>query len=355
MSRKILHVITTVELGGAEKQLLTVCTEQVLLGNLVKVVFLKGNPNLSPDFTEIGVETVDFSSETFLKQIFRLRKYVNIFAPTVIHGHLPRAELLCMLSRPKNGFCVTRHNAEKFWPQAPNLISKALSRLVIHQSLACIAISEAVRNFGHNSGEFPNSGKMKLIHYGIKCRRDISLRQSKELNFNLLCIARLEVQKDLPTLLRAVQVVKSTGFTVHLHILGEGSLGAELRRMCNKLEISQVVTFHGKVKDVENFYEKADLFVLPSLYEGFGLVYLEALANGLPVATSRNSAAVEIFGEDYVGLFNIGDYQELAGLIVQMSTGKVPAKLARQYEFILQNFSSEQMVSALEELYDSVF
>ena len=352
MSKKIVHIITTVELGGAEKQLLILCAEQVLLGNIVKVVFLKGNPSLAPDFAEIGVEAIDFSSEALINQIIRLRRFFKEFNPNVVHGHLPRAELLTMLSRPKNGFFVTRHNAEKFWPGAPNHISKALSRLVIRNSVSCIAISEAVLKFGKESGEFPNSAKVKLIHYGIKTKGTIIRRHSLNRQINLLCIARLEPQKDLPTLLRAVQLLKSRGLTVHLHILGEGSLRIFLEQLCGQLEVTPVVTFHGKVKDVDSFYAKADLFVLPSLYEGFGLVYLEALANGVPVITSRNFAALEIFGEKYVGLFNIGDFHELANLIARMILEGVPAKLADHYEIILENFSSEHMATALDNVYE---
>jgi glycosyltransferase involved in cell wall biosynthesis len=273
----------------------------------------------------------------------------------VVHGHLPRAELLCMLSRPKGGFCVSRHNAEKFWPDAPNLISRALSRLVVHESEACISISKAVLEFGLKSGELPNSDKVKLIHYGIKSNGTIIARKHGRQNLNLLCIARLEKQKDLQTLLYSIQVAKSKSPNVHLHILGEGSLRQDLQLLCEHLEIMPFVTFHGTVKNVDYFYDLADLFILPSLYEGFGLVYLEALANGLPVVTSRNSAALEIFGVDYIGLFDIGDYRELARLIVKMSNKNIQKKLLPEYRMILQRFNSQTMAKEINKVYELTF
>ena len=352
---KILHIITTIELGGAEKQLLTLCDEQTQLEHMVKVIFLKGLPSLAPDFADIGVETIDLSSETFLNQIIRIKHISREFAPNVIHGHLPRAELLCLFSNPKNGYCVTRHNAEKFWPGTPNIVSKTLSNLVIRNSKACVVISEAVRDFGKKSGEIPNSDKVKLVPYGIKSSRSPTRVESAGKVWNLLCISRLEFQKDLPTLLHSIQLIKARGFKVHLDILGEGSLEEDLKSLCNHLEIAPNVTFHGKIKDVELFYRRADLLVLPSLYEGFGLVYLESLMHGLPVVTSRNSAALEIFGQEYDGLFDIGNYHELSNVIVKMSDKIFTTKRARLYEHILQKYDSKQMAKALGEVYEFAF
>ena len=88
----MLHVITTIESGGAENQLLTIARYQVQKGNQVSVLFLKGEPTLLEAFEKNGVEVVsavaNFSALTQLCKLFQQIKKVQ---PGVVHAHLQDA------------------------------------------------------------------------------------------------------------------------------------------------------------------------------------------------------------------------------------------------------------------------
>ena len=213
MNYSILHVITTIDLGGAEKQLLTLSTCQRKAGFEVEVIFLKDKPTLLDSFLESGVKVdLDFAESGFCKQYFRLKKR-NVQENLVVHAHLPRAELLCALALKPKSFVVTRHNSEPFFPKGPKVLSKLLSRFVLRKSFASISISKAVEIYLKNSGEICSLETNSVIYYGL---RDTSI-SSKEIAENRVMaiqigtVSRLAPQKNLPLLLSALQELNSMG------------------------------------------------------------------------------------------------------------------------------------------------
>jgi len=66
----------------------------------------------------------------------------------------------------------------------------------------------------------------------------------------------------------------------------------EIARLAKKLGVEKSIVFAGFIQDddLKNYYQSADIFALPSLYEGFGIVYIDALANGVPVVTTTSAS-----------------------------------------------------------------
>jgi glycosyltransferase involved in cell wall biosynthesis len=115
----------------------------------------------------------------------------------------------------------------------------------------------------------------------------------------ILSVARQYPRKDTGTLLRAALRVRREIPELHLRIVGGGPDLETLRGLSHKLGLDRSVTFHGAVQDdreVRAAYQEAHLFALPSLQEGFGIVFLEAMASGLPVVATRAGAAPEVIG-----------------------------------------------------------
>ena len=132
MNYSILHVITTIDLGGAEKQLFTLATCQKEKGFDVEVVFLKDKPTLMQNFLKVGVKVdLGFAGLGFFRQVLKLKQRKSQ-ENLVVHAHLPRAELLCALSLKQESFIVTRHNSEAFFPNGSAKLSQLLSRFTVH-------------------------------------------------------------------------------------------------------------------------------------------------------------------------------------------------------------------------------
>lgn len=350
----VLHVITTIELGGAEKQLLTLCKSQLRQGLRVEVCFIKGKPELRSAFNEIGIVPFSLEGKTLIEKFLRFCELIRFLSPSVVHAHLPLAELFSVAAPHRFRFVVTRHNSEPFWPKGPRVISKFLSRIVLLRAKNCICISKSVMNFLQDSGEVTNVRKLSIVYYGFTHfsepfpipRRDFYP------TLKILCVARLEKQKDLPTLFRAISELLRRDVLVELTIIGMGSSKVSLDKLSRDLQINDVIRWIPKTEQVDSYYRSHNVFVLSSLYEGFGQVYLESLMNGLPVISSRNEAAVEIFGKTYPGFFEIGNSFELANKLEDFVKGKI-LNLTENYRDIIASFDVNKMSQAIMDIYET--
>jgi glycosyltransferase involved in cell wall biosynthesis len=97
-----------------------------------------------------------------------------------------------------------------------------------------------------------------------------------------------------------------------LYVVGEGYLQKDLIELSKSLGINGKVHWLGKTEYINEFLSKIDLFILPSKYEGFGLVLLEAMIAKKPIIAANNSAIPEVLGKTYEGLFSTGDIKALA-------------------------------------------
>ena len=361
MSPKIVHLITTIERGGAEKQLLTLVREQVKAGFDIEILYLKGNPELKNKFESAGATVNPMLAEiSFLRQISLLRKHLSCKG-NFVHAHLPRAELLAALSCHKNAFIFSRHNAESFWPGAPRFLSILLSRFVAIRAARGIAISDAVKKFVLSNLEITHKYPFDVVHYGFDTHRDRNGRRVNHFSasisksstqLNIGTIGRLVPQKDYPTLIKAFALAAKIEQNLELFVIGEGFLDSQLNDLSADLMIEDKIHFLGKTEFIEEFLEVIDVFVLTSNYEGFGLVLLEAMSANLPILVANNSAIPEVVGSDYPGLFNTGDFTMLSKMMIDLRSQSERKKLANIVSSRLPIFAPDIMVYKISDIYN---
>jgi glycosyltransferase involved in cell wall biosynthesis len=143
----------------------------------------------------------------------------------------------------------------------------------------------------------------------------------------LLFVGNLIARKGLHTVLNAL--ARQTSLKWHLHVAGSQEIdptySATMRHRANTLSLSKRITWHGRVSDdaLAGLFTAADLLVMPS-YEGFGIVFLEAMAYGLPVFAANVGAAAEIVEPGVNGyLIPIADDRTLAEQIALVQTNRV--------------------------------
>lgn len=357
MSISIIHVITTLDLGGAEKQLLILAAKQQEVGNDVKVIFLKDCPKLLNKFRASGLKVeTKFSNMTFLKQVLELRKE-RVAEKTVYHAHLPRAEFLCALALKSNTFVVTRHNSEPFFPKAPSFVSRILSKFVLRRAFASISISRAVTHYLMNSKELDNDSINEVVFYGLDNttvkNKKHPKSKSKSKIYNIGTVARLVPQKNVSLLINAVQILNKTHpAAFHLSILGTGPMKEELRLLAVKLGLADLVDFFPPRLDVATFYKSLDLFVLPSHYEGFGLVLLEAMSAGVAVIARDVTSIPEVLGKDHPGLLKTNNPHDLANKIFDFFRDEHYLKECLLYQSEqIKNFSIDKTEIAHRNIY----
>jgi glycosyltransferase involved in cell wall biosynthesis len=271
---------------------------------------------------------------------------------------LPRAELIGSIVKKKNLLILSKHNSEPFFPGAPRLISHFLARFVAKQASACIAISNAVRDYLIDNGETTQTLQIEVIPYGF----DQDFNLDPEVRHTLLmqlpqgspiigAVGRLVPQKDYPTLLQAFSVFLIDFPTAQLIILGSGPDYERLLNLTEMLKISQNVRFVGNSNQVSEWMSLFDFFVLPSRYEGFGLVLLEAMQSGTPIIAANNSAIPEVLGEEYFGLFQTSDINSLSDQLYDFSFAAKRLESKLHLEKRLKIFRPDVMGARVDSIY----
>jgi glycosyltransferase involved in cell wall biosynthesis len=113
----------------------------------------------------------------------------------------------------------------------------------------------------------------------------------------VVTVCRLDPRKDIPTLVSAAKLVCEKNDNIKFIIIGDGPDKKKIEQMIEALNLSDKVKIIRKVPVTPDFYRAGDLFVLPSLYEGFGIVFLEAMSARLPIISTTVGAIPEIVGD----------------------------------------------------------
>ena len=360
--KKIIHLITTIEFGGAEKQLLILARNQIKQGLDVEVFYLKGKPELKSKFEDMGVKVNSLLVDRpFIFQVTKFKKFIrNNECP--VHTHLPQAELVAALACEKKKFIMSRHNFEPFWPNKPRLISILLSRFVTSRAAGGIAISNAIKNYLLIAKEVKKDFKVSVVYYGFdhnqevipKTNRIVDENLNSPKDYKLGTIGRLLPTKNYPTMLNAVAKIADVYPTIKFFIVGGGSSDKVLIKMCKDLKIENNVIWLGRTEHIREFLEKIDLFIFASKAEGFGLVLLEAMLANKPILAANNSAIPEVLGLNYKGLFSTNDYKLLSDKIIELMNDQVKSDLlVSEYKDQIKLFDPVVMADNVFKVYEA--
>jgi glycosyltransferase involved in cell wall biosynthesis len=119
--------------------------------------------------------------------------------------------------------------------------------------------------------------------------------------FNLVSVGRFHAQKAMDRLVYAMVQLKAFNIKSHLYLVGDGELKAKCEALAHTLNVSEMITFTGSKRNPMPFIKQADLFVLPSLYEGYPTTIIEAFFAGTPVLACDVSGVHEQITENYNG------------------------------------------------------
>lgn len=176
----------------------------------------------------------------------------------------------------------------------------------------------------------------------------------------LLTVARLdEWGKGVGAVIRALPLVIPRVGKVEYTIVGDGRLRADMQALARKIGVEGSVRFTGKVSDAELMasYREADAFVMPSLKEGFGIVYLEAWQHGLPVIAGDRDAGSEVVEHNRDGLVvDPTSTQQIADAIVRLLQERtLAARLgAAGREKLVREYSHERFAERFESVIEAL-
>ncbi len=322
---RILQVITSLTHGGAEHLLVNV-VNRLVRRHEVTVVYLKGEPFLLPRIdpavqvirAPLGPSTVRF-----------LRALMQSTRPDVLHTHLPHADFLGLgasLGVPGTRRVSTLHNIWYKWDYRDYAVFAGYRILyaVVVPDTDVIAISASVARHAATRLGVPAS-RLHLFRNTIPetvaapnrgvARGELGLRPE---DFVVLFVGRLTRQKSVHTLIEAAGQLRHRVPALKVLLVGEGRgyKEEELIALTASANLGDIVRFCGRTDAPERYLAAADVFVLPSVFEGLGLVVLEAFRAGVPVIASDVEGPAELIENGRNGLlFPPSDDQRLAALL----------------------------------------
>lgn len=129
--------------------------------------------------------------------------------------------------------------------------------------------------------------------YNQEIRRKVRKELKLDKKFVLLCAARYAIPKNHEFLIDIVSELKKMDQEIKLLLVGIGPLENKVRQKVKRMQLEDVVEFLGTRGDVNELMQAADCYVMPSLWEGLALVFVEAQAAGLKVYTSKEALSEE--------------------------------------------------------------
>lgn len=332
---RVVHVIKTTGIAGAEAHLLTLMTglrAQNVDARLLLLDTPSGGGNAMAAAAETyGIPVVREVIHRHLNPgiLWRLRKQFMTLKPQIVHTHLIHADLYGIPAAKLARVPVvisSRHNDDPRRKRQPlRLVNQVLWRLTD----AGIAISEAVRRFTVEVEGAPPE-KIHTILYGIPLpvphidkptarrvmRSELGLAPETPL---MGIVSRLVVKKAIPDALVAFAQIATAFQDAHLVIAGDGPLMESLKQQVEMLDLRGRVHFLGWRGDVPAIMAALDVFLMPSTSEGFGLTLLEAMAQRTPIIGSTASSIPEIVVNGETGItFPAGDIDALAAAMHQL-------------------------------------
>ena len=147
-----------------------------------------------------------------------------------------------------------------------------------------------------------NKGEAKSLH----CR-----------DIRLICVGKIERRKNMEIVVKAAEMLEQKKYNVKLTIIGQ-VVDKEIYQHLQNSKITSVIPFMKK-EELKNYYRDSDIFILPSITESFGRVYIEAMSQGLPVIYTRGQGFDGIFPDGDIGCaVNADNVEEIVTAVEQI-------------------------------------
>ena len=228
-----------------------------------------------------------------LKAVTGYRDMVRTLRPDIVHAHSMLPSLLAATERNSSVRHVRTVHAPYPYFSARDVRS-VIKRYIEGKALKYTASTVVcVSNTVAKTLPWQLTEPVLTIYNGVSTAHPMPIQHNSG-NQLVVSAGRLEAQKNYPRLLKAFSTLLHAVPEAQLAIAGEGSQRGILEDMIRTLRLEDHVTLLGQVTDMTALYEKADLFVLSSDYEGLGLAAMEALCAGCLVVSTPIESSCEI-------------------------------------------------------------
>jgi len=294
MKKNIVIVVSAMNMGGAQRVASILCNHWSQCGYGVTLIATFTKEKINHFRLNEDVSLKYLSNNPFIPsnnacnviwKFIQLRKLIKVTNPSIVISFLTRVNVATALST--FGINSSLIICERTWPPFASLdnrffwmyrlLFKGVDKIIVQTDKSKTWLSQ---NFPDKDVDvIPNPIAYPLPVYGRSVSPNSVILQNKKV---ILASGRLHKFKQFDLLIKAFSNIKDKHPDWHLVILGDGEERDDLNQLVCNLEMVDSVYFPGKVGNMSEWYERANIFVLSSVVEGFPNVLLEAMAYGLP-------------------------------------------------------------------------
>lgn len=301
----ILLTITGLGMGGAENQVVNLADKFASKGHRVTIAYMLQPDLVKPKKPSVNLVWLGGTKDPvgMLKALINLVRLIKQTKPDVVHSHMYHANILSraarLFAKTPRLICTSHSNNEG---GKLRMLSYRLSNWLA-DTFTNVS-DDAVKAFEQNGAVA--QGKMQAITNGIdtdffqltaqarqQLRSELKLDDKKV----FIAIGRFHEAKDYSNLLNAFATLVQNTPNAHLLIVGDGELRADIEAQINSLALSNYVTLLGIRRDIPQLLSAADIFVLSSAWEGFGLVVAEAMACERIAIGTDSGGVAQVIGD----------------------------------------------------------
>lgn len=371
MKTKVLIVISNMEFGGAQRQVIELVNNidqtrfEIHVCSLSEYVPLADQMNKDTPLHIIHKKAkFDFSV------VFKLAKLVRQYKFNVIHSYLFDAEIAARLAGKLSCTDIKIIGSERNTNYTLKPIQKKAYKLTKHLVSDIIANSQSGAKFNASQTGQP-SHKYHVVYNGVDTKRfkpQDKLKIRRVLGIDPDCkligmFASFKQQKNHPFLIEALEQVKAQGISFKLLLVGDtlydGLHGSDQYTAAVKQQIknsgfSEDTIYLGNRDDIEQIYPACDFTVLPSLFEGTPNVVLESMACGVPVIATNVSDNKKIITDTLNGyIIDLNNTEQLSNRIITLYEDKEKLELMaiKSRAQIEHFFSSKRLAENMQLIY----
>jgi glycosyltransferase involved in cell wall biosynthesis len=384
-TKRVILCTPVLLLGGTEIQMLTLVRTLITGGHKVAACcYYEFDEYVVDQFKDVGAQVfllkIDRSNGYFgvKKTCELMRKLVHCFGeykPDIVHVQYLAPGLLPIIAARVAGVTTVFATVHIAGSIAYGWKAKFLLRIGAQLCTTFFCVSKGVEEFWFGKSKVfnPEHIQYRRKHYTIYNAIDAEKiwevvggvdRERVKEGLGIAgrpvigIVGRLAVQKGHTVLLDAVKEVVTKNHDVILVIIGDGPDRDSLKLKAQSLGIEKSILWFGTMMQEEMFklYGIMDVFVMPSLYEGFGLTAIEAMAAGLPVVGTEVAGLSEIIENGVTGyLVSVGDSQELSRCLNYLITNPDQAQRMGQHgkHRVRRLFSIDHFTNSMLFLYQS--
>lgn len=357
----IAHVLWNADYGGIQRLVIDMALYQSSHGGRPVIVFGSFTGGLQEAFEKLGLDVLDLAMRRAWSLCTERRETLQslLLECDVVHVHDYNPIILHHVMRSKPGKIVyTEHGnfgiGRRLRP-SERFIRLAFRRITRRGNLRLVYNSEFTKSYAR-ALYGPQVDTGVVIYNGLDMTSTIGLadRMKKESSFRLLFLGRLVPQKGLHRFLSVLRELRNTIPELTLTVVGDGPERGRLEDSVHAMDLTDVVYFAGYQSDTDAVIAQADLMIIPSIGEPFGLVALEAMRMGVPIAVFADGGGVVEIAESTGEHCIASDAGEMVRVIEEYHARKRRGDLdPSAYVRVASEFSVARMCDAYDAVYAS--